>query len=252
MSLPKLERIRLKQVARACGFDLALEMPDGIEAWSSHSPLRAWLLRPDGKTVLLGLSSMSVAKLIDGEIVPAPVGAPPSVALWKQYPGLASLDPVLQRAWRLSVSLPNKLEERWHQRLATVSDTERESTIRQRIGQDLFREGLLALWDGRCAVTGLDLPSLLRASHAKPWAQSSDTERLDVYNGLLLAAHWDAAFDSGLVTFTDEGAAVASPLLTTAAKVVLGLAAAAPVVLQPPHLPYLQWHRDHVFMSGGA
>ena len=53
---------------------------------------------------------------------------------------------------------------------------------------------------------GFQLRALLRASHIKPWkACDTDFERLDVHNGLLLSALWDAAFDAGLVTFEDDG-----------------------------------------------
>ena len=65
----------------------------------------------------------------------------------------------------------------------------------------------MTYWGGRCAITEVTEPRLLRASHIKPWAKcETDAERLDVYNGLLLAAHLDAAFDAGLISFTDEGA----------------------------------------------
>lgn len=58
----------------------------------------------------------------------------------------------------------------------------------QRVGQDIFRQGLMECWESRCAITGLAIPELLRASHIKPWADcATDAERLDVYNGLLLA-----------------------------------------------------------------
>ncbi len=72
---------------------------------------------------------------------------------------------------------------------------------------------MLTLWRGRCAISGLNVPELLRASHAKPWASSTDAERLDVYNGLLLAAHLDAAFDCGLITVEADGAIGLSPTL---------------------------------------
>src|ERR1700729_766822 len=66
-------------------------------------------------------------------------------------------------------------------------------------------------WEGRCAVTGVAEPRLLRASHIKPWTKcEADAERLDVYNGLLLAAHLDAAFDAGLISFTNHGGVVFS------------------------------------------
>ncbi len=83
--------------------------------------------------------------------------------------------------------------------------TERQALTRARIGQGKFRQDLLLRFDGRCAVSGLDRPELLRASHIKPWAGSSNLERLDVNNGLLLSAAYDAAFDARLISFGDEG-----------------------------------------------
>ncbi len=131
----------------------------------------------------------------------------------------------------------NALVGRFEQAVVAISATEREATVRQRVGQSLFREGLMALWGGRCAITGLDVPELLRASHAKPWADSNDFERLDVYNGLLLAAHWDAAFDAGLVTVSPDGVVVASPALSDAARGVLGFTDTLQLKLRPEHEP---------------
>src|SRR5438093_853602 len=54
---------------------------------------------------------------------------------------------------------------------------------------------------GRCPLTGVTVPAVLRASHILPWADCTDAQRLDVHNGLLLSALWDAAFDCGLVSF---------------------------------------------------
>jgi predicted restriction endonuclease len=157
------------------------------------------------------------------------------------------LEVFLKRSWLLSRSLPNALIGRFEKALSEVSATEREATVRQRVGQNLFREGLLALWGGRCAITGLDAPELLRASHAKPWADSSDIERLDVFNGLLLAAHWDAAFDSGLITVSTSGHVVPSPALSDATKEVLRLSDVLQIRVQAQHEPYLAWHRERVF-----
>lgn len=81
----------------------------------------------------------------------------------------------------------------------------------QRIGQDVFRDALMDYWGGRCPLTGIADRALLRASHIVPWAECSDERRLDVHNGLLLSALWDAAFDQGLVSFADDGTSRASP-----------------------------------------
>lgn len=47
--------------------------------------------------------------------------------------------------------------------------TERVAEVRQRVGQDLFRDALMRYWGGRCAISGVGESALLRASHAKPW-----------------------------------------------------------------------------------
>src|SRR5690242_11794048 len=84
--------------------------------------------------------------------------------------------------------------------------TQPERLLLQRIGQDIFRDRLMDYWQRRCPLTGISDPALLRASHIIPWAEcESDAERLNVHNGLLLSALWDAAFDRALVTFDDEG-----------------------------------------------
>lgn len=85
-----------------------------------------------------------------------------------------------------------------------ANETERNAVIAARRGQGLFRARLDEKWKG-CVVTGCTTRALLRASHIKPWRQSTNEERLDPDNGLLLAAHLDAAFDQGLISFTDEG-----------------------------------------------
>ncbi len=90
-------------------------------------------------------------------------------------------------------------------------ETERHTLARARIGQGKFRQDLLSRFDGRCAVSGLDRPELLRASHIKPWAGSSNVERLDPNNGLLLSAAYDAAFDARLISFAEDGSLLLAP-----------------------------------------
>src|SRR5438105_12314738 len=102
--------------------------------------------------------------------------------------------------------------------------TEAERLVVQRVGQDVFRQALLAYCGGRCPLTGITDLQLLRASHIVPWAKcESDDKRLDVHNGLLLSALWDAAFDAGLVSFADDGTAVTTPRLTIASATALRL-----------------------------
>lgn len=153
-------------------------------------------------------------------------------------------------AYRLSVSLPNFPLERYEAATQQLGETEGERVQKYRIGQDIFRDALMEFWDAGCAVTGISHPELLRASHAKPWAHcDSDSERLDVFNGLLLSALWDAAFDSGLVTFAADGRAVPSPSLSQKARKELAIDTVDPVRLRDEHQSYLEFHRAQIWRA---
>jgi putative restriction endonuclease len=80
---------------------------------------------------------------------------------------------------------------------------ERIQSIKTRIGQRAFRDMILALYQNRCCLTGIDLPDVNRASHIIGWAERADT-RMDPRNGLCLSATYDAAFDRKLITFDDD------------------------------------------------
>jgi putative restriction endonuclease len=175
-----------------------------------------------------------------------------------QANGEAALGRLLRRAAELAMSLPNHAADLYAEEVAKIeaeppTTTEALRMTKQRIGQNLFRQALMDYWGGACAVTGLHLSELLRASHAKPWAEcASDTERLDVFNGFLLSASLDALFDSGLITFRDEGFLVTSDKLTQEHHDILGFAEHPPLRLRwisPQHLPYLTWHRQFVFVD---
>lgn len=125
-----------------------------------------------------------------------------------------------------------------------ASNTEKASLLKTRIGQGNFRQKLIALWGG-CAVTGYKDTSMLVASHIKPWRASSNAERLDRYNGLLLLPTLDKAFDSGLISFDTAGKVLISPLLQEPEK--LGIAQDMKVKLQAEHQEYMSFHRQQVF-----
>lgn len=79
--------------------------------------------------------------------------------------------------------------------------TEALVETRQRRGQSFFRAAVLAAYDGKCCITGITAPALLRASHIIPWSRDASV-RLDPHNGLCMNALHDAAFDRGLITLT--------------------------------------------------
>lgn len=258
-----LDRAGLRKAAMDAGFDVLADATAGVVAGSSHAPLVCVVSRASAGGYAAGLSMANVvqALMADSPGLPGRVvcgttevgtaahAEMPALAGWFSCPDLHALEGLLARAWALSRALPNELDRRYQAAIAAVHATEREAIVRQRIGQNLFREGLMALWSGRCAITGLDVPELLRASHAKPWADSNDAERMDVYNGLLLAVHWDAAFDAGLVSFDTDGRPMWSPALSQAGVDLLRQGSAMGVQLAPEHGTYLAWHRDRVWQA---
>ena len=97
-------------------------------------------------------------------------------------------------------------------------DTEKDILAKARIGQGKFKKDVIKIWGlgEKCAVTGIDLPQLLIASHIKPWRSSENLERLDPTNGILLATHLDKLFDNYLITFSkvdSEYELVCNPLV---------------------------------------
>jgi hypothetical protein len=92
------------------------------------------------------------------------------------------------------------------ERLATeaIPETEKEQLVKARRGQGLFRLRVEAI-EARCRLTHTTDTRFLVASHIKPWCLSEHAEKLDGYNGLLLAPHVDFLFDKGWISFTDDG-----------------------------------------------
>jgi hypothetical protein len=251
-ALTVLESHAVRKASRDAGFDILFELEGSVVGESSHAPLKCAIWTSTSNGFIVALSMANVVHTLETDVGQAlnPARLPSTsfdMTDGFEVSDIFKLETLLKRAWLLSRSLPNALIGRFEKALSEVSATEREATVRQRVGQNLFREGLLALWGGRCAITGLDTPELLRASHAKPWADSSDIERLDVFNGLLLAAHWDAAFDSGLITISTSGHVVPSAALSDSTIEVLRLSEDLCIRLQTQHEPYLVWHRERVF-----
>ena len=142
-----------------------------------------------------------------------------------------------------TVALPYSLDDSAH------NDTERDALIKARIGQGAYREALLAYWES-CAVTGCMMPDMLRASHIKPWRSANAEERLDLYNGLLLAPNLDLAFDRGLISFDDCGNVMLSPQLDNSSADSLHLRRGLLLrKITPRHHVYLAWHRKNVFRT---
>jgi putative restriction endonuclease len=248
----------LRMRAANAGFEIGpVQQPgDWLEFRSAGNLATLWLkaaavgyLAAAAPSAVAGeVREMAGSRRRDGDL---PVGA---VTGWWSADDLA-LDLLCRRIAVLGHVLPDQVYRRFQHEAAAaaqaaedVGRTERIAQVRQRVGQDLFREALMDYWGGRCAVTGVAEAILLRASHAKPWKDASDRERLDVHNGLLLVANLDAAFDAGLITVGADWSLVVCAGLGAVERKVLGVDMPIRVKgLTAGHEPYLEWHRREVF-----
>jgi hypothetical protein len=237
-------RKEAQKAASDNGYRIEHDLRDGWLGYASTTaPGSIWITAVSGDGPWL-LS-------IDHAGVAAEIGALPAASI--RGPGLATfvflnpaqLHAALDRVYKLAVSLPDAPLGRFQKKTADLPrTTEAERWVIQRIGQDVFRDALMDYWGRRCPITGITEPALLRASHIVPWSDCTDAERLDVHNGLLLSALWDAAFDKGLVSFEDDGTVRVSSSLSETARAALGIASARPLTgLRDAHRANLAAHR---------
>ena len=255
---PSLEQTRVAKAANDAGFDLT---PDQQGSWtvfrSTAFPAWVGVAVQDSDFYRLGLSDTAIGQRLGVEFgLATSAEAGPWAMRFDGIEGYPRLHSILLRVASISRVLH---QEGLREFVATTrnppSSTEAIREVVQRVGQDIFRRTLIVYWGGRCAVTGLDVVELLRASHIKPWADcESDAERLDVFNGLLLAPHLDALFDKGWVTFSDEGLLLRSPQLSDRQWPLLGIDGVEVCAdsLADGHRKYLKWHRSEVFRGSAA
>ena len=137
--------------------------------------------------VLAGLIGAEAQSLIGGLVVGAPMQTNDDLDYWEHR---------LEAAVETDTSLP---------------PTDREAIIRARRGQGLFKQRVMEI-ENHCRITRVTNPVHLVASHCKPWRDSSNQERLNGDNGLLLTPSIDHLFDRGFIGFEDDGELIISPV----------------------------------------
>ena len=88
------------------------------------------------------------------------------------------------------------------------------------------------------------------ASHIKPWALSSNNERLDVYNGFIFSPTIDKLFDKGMITFENNKELIISPSLSKKNTEFIGIESKIYKNLPIENrISYLEFHRENIFIS---
>ncbi|HEX4078028.1 MAG TPA: HNH endonuclease [Rhizomicrobium sp.] len=246
-----LEHNQLLSVLNTNGFHAEVRtLEDWVAADATFAPGRCYVTALRQSEEYLAATSLpEVADALAGEgfELERSCATPPGAARGA-FPvsGPGAFHRLVRRIYQLSLALPTAPFDTFAAKArAMPASTDAERLVIQRVGQDIFRNALLDYWDSRCPLTGITDRDLLRASHIVGWAEcDGDEHRLDVHNGLLLSALWDAAFDRGLVSFTDDGAPMAGPGLSDLARKVLGLHSGLRIAgLRDAHRGNLRRHR---------
>ena len=128
-----------------------------------------------------------------------------------------------------------------------ISETEKDQLIKARRGQGVFKTRVSLIEKG-CRVTGVEMTQHLRASHIKPWRDSTPYEKLDGNNGLLLSPHIDHLFDRGYISFKPNGSLLVSPQISNDILEAWNIDPVLTVgVFSPEQSVYLRYHNDNVF-----
>lgn len=126
--------------------------------------------------------------------------------------------------------------------------------VKTRVNQNVFRQIVLANYDAKCALSGIDIIEMLVASHIIPWADDEEN-RLNPENGICLSSLYDKAFDKGLLSFRDDLTTLFSDRLEANVGKEYFEQYFEPVrnkkLITPrkyhPNPEFLEWHRDCIF-----
>lgn len=149
------------------------------------------------------------------------------------------------------------IETKFSEILHDTKDLKGENKIREvktRINQNFFRQVVIANYSGKCAITGIDIPDLLVASHIIPWSKNEE-ERLNPENGICFCALYDKAFDKGYIAITEKYEILISAALKKKEKEdyyskyfshLSGTKLSLPKKYHPKK-DFLQYHLDSIF-----
>ena len=128
-----------------------------------------------------------------------------------------------------------------------ITSTESEVKTKIRVGQSKFREKLEPIWQNACPICGIRLRDTLRASRAKPWKDSTNEERLDPYNGILLCCNHDSLYNKGYISFNAKGKILISEKIEEKDYDRFLLNTDIKIPTEVEHKPYFNWHKKYIF-----
>ena len=186
-----------------------------------------------------------------------PAGIPVCKPIWDEFAN--DKERLFCEAQRIKANYLNKtIEETLNITEKELEGKEKEVVIKQRVNQSIFRTMVLANYEDRCAITGINIPDLLVAGHIIPWSESTPQQKLNPENGICLSSLYDKAFDKGLITISPDDYTI---VLSSALREYetqdyfdkhFGSVSGQRIIMPIEHSPnrdYLAYHRDHIFVG---
>ncbi|MBK8567177.1 MAG: HNH endonuclease [Saprospiraceae bacterium] len=176
--------------------------------------------------------------------------------IWDEFS--ENKEALLFESEKILAELENQtIETKYAEELIGTEHLKSEDRIREvktRVNQQAFKQIVAANYAGKCAISGINIPQLLIASHIIPWSKN-EQERLNPENGICLSALYDKAFDKGLIGINERMEILISPSLKAYASEhyfpryfteIAGSKLAVPKKY-PPRIEFLQYHLDTIF-----
>lgn len=173
--------------------------------------------------------------------------------IWDEYVG--QKERLFYEAENIKARLKNSTVEK----LLQIDEKElqgldKQTYVKHRVNQQAFRSMILNIYEKSCAITGINIPDLLVASHIIPWSENKE-ERLNPENGLCLSSLYDKAFDRGFISIDNNYRVLISeklkqyqnePFYGKHFAAIEGMEIHLPEYHKPNKV-FLEWHRDMVF-----
>lgn len=176
--------------------------------------------------------------------------------IWDEF--FNDQESLLYESEKILAQYQNKtIEEKFNlptNNIDNILGLDKEYMTKRRINQNIFRQIVLSNYENKCAISEIDIPEMLVASHIIPWSANKD-ERLNPKNGICLSSLYDRAFDAGLIGFSNDYHLKFSSKL----KINIGKSYydrffspydGKTLSMPKKYLPdptFLKWHADNIF-----
>jgi putative restriction endonuclease len=176
--------------------------------------------------------------------------------IWKEF--INNKEELLFESERILAAKEHiSLEKKFSETLMGTEHLKGEYKLREvktRVNQNIFRQIVIANYSGKCAITGIDIPDLLLASHIIPWSKN-EKERLNPENGICLSPLYDRAYDKGYISINEKFEILLSSELKEKNKEAyhtkyFASLSGAKIILPKKYYPkkeFLQFHLEEVF-----